>query len=93
MHRRRLAYGSDWVYPLEMANLQGQASGLSTASYARLTGGSACPTNLVFRLCPRVIPGLPYDSMMLEGWRNPPYPPLPFVSFRAVPSARAISPL
>src|ERR1035438_5653259 len=44
----------------------------------------------------QIRPELPYEPMMLEGWRRPPYPPLPplpFVSFCAVPSARAISPL
>ena len=36
MHRRRLAYGSDWVYPPEMANLQLSERSSDCPSFARM---------------------------------------------------------
>src|ERR1019366_5219945 len=68
--------------PLRWPISRDRPPALSTASYARLTGGSACPTNLVFRLCP---PGYPRVALRFHDAGGLAQSAVPALAVRVVP--------
>src|ERR1019366_5368344 len=77
-----LAYGSDWVYPLEMANLQGQASGLVDGELRSPDRRKRLPHQSGF---PTLSPGYPRVALRFHDAGGLAQSAVPALAVRGVP--------